>query len=144
MLRTSINGEYLIWYVLICGWATDIFAYLGGKAFSEKKHKFSKISPNKSVEGCICGAIGAMCVALIFTIVCNTYFFTNISYISIALISLVLSTIGQIGDFAASSIKRYNNIKDYSNLIPGHGGMLDRIDSILFIAPIAYILLMHI
>ena len=87
---------------------------------------------------------GAMLVSLIYTIICNTYFFTNISYIYIALISLVLSVIGQVGDFAASSIKRYNNIKDFSNLIPGHGGLLDRIDSILFIAPVAYILLMNI
>ncbi len=59
-------------------------------------------------------------------------------------ISLILSIVGQIGDFAASSIKRYNGIKDYSNLIPGHGGLLDRIDSILFIAPIAYLLLIRI
>lgn len=144
ILRTSKNGMFLIWYVIICGWATDVFAYLAGKFFGEKKHKFSKISPNKSIEGCIAGAIGAMIVSLIYTIICNTYFFTNISYIYIIIISLVLSAIGQVGDFAASSIKRYNNIKDYSNLIPGHGGMLDRIDSILFIAPIAYMLLMNI
>ena len=51
---------------------------------------------------------------------------------------------GQVGDFAASSIKRYNNIKDFSNLIPGHGGLLDRIDSILFISPVAYLLLMNL
>ena len=63
---------------------------------------------------------GAVIIALIYTIICNTYFFTNISYIYIALISLVLSIVGQIGDFAASSIKRYNDIKDFSNLIPGH------------------------
>ena len=120
MLRASANGNVLIWYVLICGWATDISAYLGGKAFSAKKHKFSKISPNKSIEGCITGAIGAVIVSLIFTVICNTYFFANISYIYIIFISLILSIVGQIGDFAASSIKRYNDIKDYSNLIPGH------------------------
>lgn len=72
------------------------------------------------------------------------YFFTNISYIYIIFVSLILSIAGQVGDFAASSIKRYNDIKDFSNLIPGHGGMLDRIDSILFIAPIAYLLLMRL
>ena len=138
------HGKILIWYVVICGWATDIFAYLAGKFLNTKKHKFSVISPNKSIEGCISGAIGAVVVSLIYTIVCNTYFYTNISYIYIILISLVLSIIGQVGDFAASSIKRYNEIKDYSNLIPGHGGMLDRIDSILFIAPVAYVLLMNI
>lgn len=144
IIYSQKNGEILIWYVIICGWATDIFAYLAGKILSAKKHKFSKISPNKSVEGCIAGAIGAVVVSLIYTIICNTYFFTNISYIYIILISLLLSIIGQVGDFAASSIKRYNDIKDYGNLIPGHGGILDRIDSLLFIAPVAYILLMNI
>lgn len=87
------NGQILIWYVFICGWATDIFAYLAGKLFNTKKHKFSKISPNKSIEGCIAGAIGAVVVSLIYTIVCNTYFYTNISYIYIILISLVLSIV---------------------------------------------------
>ena len=66
------------------------------------------------------------------------------SKISITLVAIILSLLGQIGDFAASSIKRYVDIKDYSNLIPGHGGMLDRIDSLIFIAPFAYILLILI
>lgn len=57
MLRASKNGLFVIWYVIICGWATDIFAYLVGKFFGEKKHKFSRISPNKSIEGCIAGAV---------------------------------------------------------------------------------------
>ena len=64
----------------------------------------------------------------------------DLSYISIAIIGVILSLVGQIGDFSASSIKRYVDIKDYSNLIPGHGGMLDRIDSLIFLAPIAYAL----
>ena len=63
------------------------------------------------------------------------------SYISTIIISIILSVVGQIGDFAASSIKRYVGIKDFSNLIPGHGGMLDRLDSVIFIAPFAYMLL---
>ena len=120
ILRECKNGIFLIWYVLICGWATDIFAYLAGKVFNTKKHKFSKISPNKSIEGCIFGALGAMIASLIYTAICNIYFFTNISYIYIIFISLILSIVGQVGDFAASSIKRYNQIKDFSNLIPGH------------------------
>lgn len=145
MLRASQNGVFLVWYIIICGWATDIFAYLiGGKLLGAKKHKFSGISPNKSIEGCIAGCVGAVACSLIYTYFCNMYFFTNISYIYIILISFVLSIIGQIGDFAASSIKRYNDIKDFGNIIPGHGGLLDRIDSLLFIAPIAYILLINI
>ena len=64
----------------------------------------------------------------------------NYSYLYIVGIGIVLSLVGQIGDFAASSIKRFVDIKDYSNLIPGHGGMLDRIDSLIFLAPFAYAL----
>ena len=73
--------------------------------------------------------------------ICIKYIFPfEYSYIIIGIIGVVLSLIGQIGDFSASCIKRYVDIKDYSNLLPGHGGMLDRIDSVLFIAPFAYIL----
>ena len=75
---------------------------------------------------------------LLYTYVANTFWGMNYSYGFIAMISVILSLIGQIGDFAASSIKRYVDIKDYSNLIPGHGGMLDRIDSLIFLAPFAY------
>lgn len=132
------NGRILIWYAMIAAWGTDIFAYFVGKKFG--KHKFSKVSPKKSIEGCIAGAVGAIIMMLIYTWIVNTYFSMNYSYIYIAGIGLILSLIGQIGDFAASSIKRYVDIKDYSNLIPGHGGMLDRIDSLIFLAPFAYAL----
>lgn len=144
IIHSQKNGVILLIYVILCGWATDVFAYFAGKIAKTRKHKFSKVSPNKSIEGCIAGAVGCVITCLIYTIICNTYFYTNISYIYIILISLLLSIIGQVGDFAASSIKRYNEIKDYGNIIPGHGGILDRIDSILFIAPIAYVLLMNI
>lgn len=133
-------GNILIWYVIIVSWGTDIFAYFTGKTIG--KHKFSKISPKKSIEGCIGGVVGAVLSMLIYTWVVNTYFGMNISYLYITGISVILSLVGQIGDFAASSIKRYVDIKDYSNLIPGHGGMLDRIDSLIFTAPFAYALFM--
>lgn len=133
------NGKLLIWYILTCAWGTDIFAYIFGKRIG--KHKFSEISPNKSIEGCIGGIIGAICLSLIATFIFNNCFGASFSYINTIIISIFLSIIGQIGDFAASSIKRYVGIKDFSNLIPGHGGMLDRIDSVIFIAPFAYMLL---
>lgn len=140
LIRETIYGRITIWYVFFAAWGTDTFAYLIGKRFG--KHKFSKISPNKSIEGCIAGTIGAILIMLIYTYICNTYLGMNFNYIYIILIAVVLSLVGQIGDFAASSIKRYTGIKDFSNLIPGHGGMLDRIDSVIFIAPFAYFLLM--
>lgn len=131
------NGKILIGYILVSSWGTDVFAYLIGSKFG--KHKFSKVSPKKSIEGCIGGALGTILIALIYTFILNTYFSYDYSYIYMGVLSAVLSFIGQLGDFSASSIKRYVDIKDYSNLLPGHGGMLDRIDSVLFIAPFAYI-----
>lgn len=133
------NGKILVWFIVFAAWGTDISAYVIGRHFG--KHKFSTISPNKTVEGCIGGTIGAVILILIYTYMCNTFFGMQFSYITIAIIGVILSIAGQIGDFAASSIKRYVGIKDFSNLIPGHGGMLDRIDSVIFIAPFAYMLL---
>jgi len=139
LIRGAENGKLLIWYVFFAAWMTDTFAYLIGMKFG--KHKFSQISPKKSIEGSIAGIIGATIVILIYTYVCNTHWGLNMSYGYITLVAIILSVIGQIGDLSASSIKRYVGIKDFSNLIPGHGGMLDRFDSVIFIAPFAYILL---
>lgn len=138
VIRGMENGKALIWYVIFASWATDVFAYFVGKFFG--KHKFSQISPKKTIEGCIGGAIGALVVILIYTYCINRFLGFEYSYAYISIVAIVLSIISQIGDFAASTIKRYVDIKDYSELIPGHGGMLDRIDSLLFIAPFAYAL----
>ena len=138
------NGKILIWYAIFTAWGSDTIAYIVGKTLKLGKHKFSKVSPNKSIEGCIAGALGAVTISLIFTICMDNFMQFEISYIKILIISAVLGIIGQFGDFAASSIKRFTGIKDFSNLIPGHGGLLDRIDSLIFIAPFAYILLVLI
>ena len=140
LLRENLqNGKILIWYIFWAAWGTDVFAYVVGKTLG--RHKFTRISPNKTIEGCIGGTVGAILIVLIYTIVCNNIWNLQINYLYIALIGCALSILGQIGDLSASSIKRYTEIKDFSNLIPGHGGMLDRIDSVLFIAPFAYFLL---
>ena len=132
------NGKILLGYIFIAAWGTDTFAYCVGCRFG--KHKFSKVSPKKSIEGCIAGTIGSIVIMLLYTSILNNYFSFEYSYFIVGIIGLVLSLIGQLGDFSASCIKRYVDIKDYSTLLPGHGGMLDRIDSVLFIAPFAYIL----
>jgi len=143
IIRENIpNGKILIWFVFFSSWGTDIFAYLIGKNFG--KHKFTQISPNKSIEGCISGIVGATFIILVYTLVCNQVLGMHISYLYAGFIAVLLSVLSQIGDLAASSIKRYCEIKDYSNLIPGHGGMLDRIDSVIFVLPFAYFLLMLI
>lgn len=133
------HGQILIWYTIFSAWGTDTFAYFTGKAIG--KHKFSKVSPKKSIEGCIGGTIGAVVLMLIYTYFINKNLNLEITYTYIIGMGIILSILGQIGDFAASSIKRFVDVKDYSNLIPGHGGMLDRIDSLIFLAPFAYILL---
>lgn len=133
------GGKVLLWYIFIAAWGSDIFAYLIGCRFG--KHKFTKISPNKSIEGCVAGILGATVLAIIFTLVINPTFNLSINIGGVAIITAILAFVGQIGDLAASSIKRYCDVKDFSELIPGHGGMLDRIDSVIFILPFAYILL---
>ena len=133
------NGKLLVWYAIFTAWGTDIFAYLVGKAFG--KHKFTEVSPKKSIEGCVAGIIGSVFLGIIYTYVLNTYMNFNISYVYISAISMFLSIIVQIGDLSASTIKRYTGIKDFSNLIPGHGGMLDRLDSVIFVAPFAFLFL---
>ena len=135
----KVSGKILIWYIMLSAWGTDIFAYLIGKNFG--KHKFSQISPNKTIEGCLAGLICAVIINLVYTYFINKFFEYEISYLAILVISSILSIAGQIGDFSASVIKRYFGVKDFSNLFPGHGGMLDRIDSIMFIAPVAYFLI---
>jgi len=139
IIRAAENGVFLIWYVIFASWGTDVFAFAFGKLLG--KHEFSKISPHKTIEGCVGGTVGAVILILIYTILINKFAGLNINYIAICIVGLVLSLLSQMGDFAASSIKRFAGIKDFSNLIPGHGGMLDRIDSIIFIAPFAYFLL---
>lgn len=140
-IEGNISGKILLWYTLTAAWATDSFAYLIGRNFG--KHHFSKVSPNKTIEGCVAGTVIAVIIVIITTFVFNNYFDYNISYITISIIGLILSIIGQIGDFSASVVKRNFEIKDFSNLFPGHGGMIDRIDSVMFIAPFAYILLIQ-
>ena len=130
------NGKLLIWYVFISAWGTDTFAYFVGMKFG--KHKFSKISPKKSLEGCIGGILGATLLMVIYTVILNNISTVSMPYWYIIIMGIILSVFSQIGDFSASAIKRTAGIKDFGKIFPGHGGMLDRIDSIIFIAPFAY------
>ena len=131
-------GLIYIAYIFTSAWGSDTFAYLIGKKFG--KHKLTPISPKKTVEGAIGGIVGALLFSLVYTVVMNNFMHLSINYLHIAIITIVLAIIGEIGDLAASGIKRYCGIKDFSDLLPGHGGMLDRIDSLLLITPFAYIL----
>lgn len=139
-IRNIENGKILIWYPIIAAWGSDICAYAIGKYFG--KHKFTEISPKKTIEGCLAGIIGATVIGIIYTLVVNNIFALEINCTIVVFVIAILAIIGQIGDLTASSIKRYCGIKDFGEIIPGHGGMLDRFDSVIFIIPFAYISIM--
>jgi len=141
ILGLSMNGAILIRkfslekfiYIISIPIVTDSFALFIGNAFG--KHKLSKISPNKSWEGCFGGSLFAVIISNAI------YYFMVSSVVSwqIILITLTLSILGQMGDLIFSRIKRENNIKDFSSIIPGHGGILDRIDSLIIVMATAII-----
>lgn len=121
------RGLYLFVYLLIVPLVTDIFAMLGGKMFG--KHKMCpKLSPKKTWEGSVVGLIGGSLVGVIFYGLLVGDF-----TLRIVIVSMFLSIVGQMGDLVMSKIKRENDIKDFSNIMPGHGGILDRIDSVIFV-----------
>ena len=106
------------------------------------KHKaFPVLSPKKSWEGCIGGVVGAALIAALYCLILNKWYAQEDSELQYAVVCGIGSVIAQIGDLAASALKRNHDIKDYGKLIPGHGGVLDRFDSIIFVAPIVYYLL---
>ena len=127
--------------MLVCSWLTDVFAYFTGRAFG--KHKLCpKISPKKTVEGAIGGIIIPAVINIIVLAVFEKFFFdgTVIPYWAMLIISPVLSVASMLGDLSASTIKRNFGVKDFSNLIPGHGGIMDRFDSCLFVLPAIYVI----
>jgi len=136
LVNAKPSGEFLIWIIFIGSWLSDTAAYYCGKNFG--KHKLSpKVSPKKTIEGSIGGLVGAIVFTGIFGIIIQKY--VNIMPIyNYFVIGALCGFFGQLGDLVASSIKRYVGIKDYSNLIPGHGGILDRFDSIIFSATVVF------
>lgn len=147
-LRTSFAGNfeglYMILFVLLITCFSDIFAYFTGMLCykvlgSDKVHKLNeRISPKKTIEGSIGGSLFSCLFGTIFAFFAfkNSSMFHYPVYIYL-IISLTISIFGQLGDLALSAIKRYFNVKDYSNILPGHGGVLDRIDSLLISAMVA-------
>lgn len=124
----SVTNVYQCIFIFMIAFVTDTYAYIGGLLIG--KHKLTSISPKKTWEGSIIGA-------LMGTIIGSVYYFYvvgNLDLIWVIILSLVLSILSEVGDLVFSSIKRYFNKKDYSNLIPGHGGILDRFDSVIFVA----------
>ncbi len=139
-IRAEEQGMLLLWLVFIGTWGSDTCAYCIGCLFG--KHKaFPVLSPKKSVEGCIGGIAGTALIAGIYAACLNRFVEgTEVSVLAFVIIGVLASVVSQIGDLAASAMKRYYEIKDYGKLIPGHGGILDRFDSIIFTAPLVYLM----
>ncbi len=136
---TKPDGIFFILLAFFCSWATDACALFAGKAFG--KHKlYEKVSPKKTVEGAIGGLIGncLFCIALYFVFLKKFSLSANIKLWQIIVFSLLLGVISIFGDLAASTIKRHHGVKDFGNLLPGHGGVMDRFDSCLFVFPALY------
>lgn len=137
---TKSAGVFLILLAMFCAWMTDTFAYFTGKFLG--KHKLCpNVSPNKTIEGAVGGIIGNMIACSVMFITFDRFFFTvhTLAIWQIIIISAILSVISMFGDLSASLIKRNHGIKDFGNIFPGHGGVMDRIDSCLFVLPALYV-----
>ncbi|ACD54196.1 phosphatidate cytidylyltransferase [Clostridium botulinum] len=136
LVNAKHHGEFLVWLIFIGSWMTDTSAYYSGKFLG--KHKLCpKVSPKKTIEGSIGGLLGAILFCGIFGIIVNKYVYVMPLH-HYFIIGALCGIFSQFGDLVASSIKRYVGIKDYSNLIPGHGGILDRFDSIIFSSTVVF------
>ena len=133
LTRSLPDGKFLVWLIFLCSWGCDTCAYCVGMLIG--KHKMAPVlSPKKSIEGAVGGVAGAALLGVIYAAA------TQGKMAEYALICAVGALISMVGDLAASAIKRNQNIKDYGKLIPGHGGILDRFDSVIITAPAIYYL----
>ena len=133
LTRNLPDGKFLVWLIFLCSWGCDTCAYCVGMLIG--KHKMAPVlSPKKSIEGAVGGVAGAALLGVIYATA------THGKMAEYAVICAVGALISMVGDLAASAIKRNQNIKDYGKLIPGHGGILDRFDSVIITAPVIYYL----
>ena len=123
----NLESEKIVLFVLAFSWVCDSGAYFVGKSIGKRKLA-PVLSPNKPIEGLIGGTI----FSIIFAVLYKYFYFQKIGYLDIVLLAIFLSAICPLGDLCASAIKRATNIKNYSQLLPGHGGIIDRLDSLLY------------
>ncbi len=141
LVRNMEYGHFVIWIVLIGAFITDTAALYAGKFFG--RHKLCpKLSPKKTVEGSIGGVLGCVLCTLIFCLICRFGFKIETNFLWAVVVGFGASVVSQLGDLSASCIKREFGIKDYGRIMPGHGGVMDRCDSLIFVAPFVYYMLL--
>jgi phosphatidate cytidylyltransferase len=134
-IETRLAGLHYIFYTLFIIWATDTGAYFIGRAIGKRK-LWPEISPNKTIEGSLGGIVSALIVAAVYYAMADF----DQTLTSLLVMTVVLSVFGQIGDLVESAFKRHYGVKDSGKILPGHGGILDRFDSLLFILPLLHLL----
>ena len=136
------HGNYLVWFIFLCSWGSDTCAYAVGVLIG--RHKMTpKLSPKKSVEGAVGGVVGASLLFILYAhFAVNRYSEAELPLFLVAVLGALGALVSMVGDLAASAIKRDHGIKDYGKLIPGHGGIMDRFDSVIIAAPLIFIGLM--
>ena len=140
MIRDNAGGEYYWYFIFIGAWVTDTFAYFTGMLFG--KHKLiPAVSPKKTVEGAIGGIVFCMVFFVIYGVIVNSFTQYDISLVVLAVAGFLSAIVSMIGDLSMSVIKRTYGIKDYGKIFPGHGGVLDRFDSILAVAVVLALVL---
>ena len=139
LMRDLENGQYLFFVIFLGACITDIFAYFTGMLIG--RHKLSPIiSPKKTIEGSVGGIVFCTLSFILYAFILNSYFSFEANYLVFAVLGFVTSLVSQIGDLTASAIKRKYDVKDYGSIFPGHGGVLDRFDSIIAVASVLYLL----
>lgn len=140
-VRQMPSGAYLVWLIFFSSWGCDTCAYCAGKLFG--RHKMTPVlSPKKTIEGAIGGMAGSAALGYAYAAVLGQHMMElRNPCAACALACGIAALISQVGDLAASAIKRNHQVKDYGHLIPGHGGILDRFDSMIFTAPAIYLVI---
>ncbi len=135
VLRRHETGKYLYLLVFLGAWMTDTGAYFFGK-FLGKRKLIPEVSPNKTVAGAFGGIVGCIVGYIVYALILQTWFEVRVNYWLLIALAAVIAVISQFGDLIASYIKRERGIKDYGFLFPGHGGVMDRFDSVIAVSPV--------
>jgi len=140
-LAALSTGRYLVLFPFLAAFGSDIFALFAGKYLG--RHKLAPaVSPKKTVEGSIGGLLGALLLTTLYCLALRMFFDISMPWAPLLITALIGAAVSQLGDLSFSLIKRENGVKDFGRILPGHGGILDRFDSLLFAAPVVELCLM--